>query len=99
MRVKIGLLLAVGVLAAFAMTARAEVKPQKEQPQATLEFERKPDVIYRRKFGTALTMDVFTPKKTPNGVSVIFVISGGFVSSHDRLSDLPAHPLFNIREL
>ncbi|HMC63643.1 MAG TPA: alpha/beta hydrolase, partial [Gemmataceae bacterium] len=30
---------------------------------------------------------------------VIFVISGGFVSSHDRLSDLPAHPLFNIREL
>ena len=30
-------------------------------------FDRKEDVIYGRKFGTALTMDVFTPKKTPRG--------------------------------
>ena len=30
-------------------------------------FDRKEDVIYGRKFGTALTMDVFTPKKNANG--------------------------------
>ena len=30
-------------------------------------FDRKEDVIYVRKFGTALTMDVFTPKEKSNG--------------------------------
>ena len=30
-------------------------------------FDRKEDVIYGRKFGTALTMDVFTPRKDANG--------------------------------
>ena len=30
-------------------------------------FDRKEDVIYGRKFGTALTMDVFTPKSKSNG--------------------------------
>jgi acetyl esterase/lipase len=40
------------------------------------------DVIYGRKYGIALTMDVFTPKKA-NGAAVVFVISGGWQSSHD----------------
>ena len=43
-------------------------------------------MIYGRKFGTALTMDVFTPKKNAKGVGVIMVISGGFVSSHESIS-------------
>ena len=38
--------------------------------------KRTEDVVYGRKFGTALTMDVFTPAK-PNGVGLIFVVSGG----------------------
>lgn len=45
------------------------------------EFTRTQDVIYGRKAGLALTMDVFTPKKEPNGRAVIFVISGGWFSS------------------
>lgn len=49
-------------------------------------FTRKEDVIYGRKFGTALTMDVFTPKKDANGAAVIVVISGGWFSSHDGIT-------------
>jgi acetyl esterase/lipase len=52
----------------------------------TATFDRKEDVIYGRKFGTALTMDVFTPKEKPNGLGVIFVVSGGWFSSHDGIS-------------
>src|SRR5262245_49608073 len=42
---------------------------------------RKEDVIYGRKYGTALTLDVFTPSK-PNGRGVIWVVSGGWFSDH-----------------
>src|SRR4029077_734547 len=45
-------------------------------------FTRQEDVIYGRKFGTALTMDVFTPRKEANGAAVIFAVSGGWFSSH-----------------
>jgi len=48
-------------------------------------FDRKQDVIYGRKFGTALTMDVFTPKKDAKGIGVVLVVSGGFFSSHDAI--------------
>jgi len=43
------------------------------------------DVIYGRKYGTALTMDVFSPKQGANGAAVILCISGGWVSDHDRI--------------
>jgi acetyl esterase/lipase len=49
-------------------------------------FDRKRDVIYGRKFGTALTMDVFTPKEKANGAGVIVVISGGWFSSVDNIN-------------
>ncbi len=45
-------------------------------------FTRREDVIYGRKFGTALTLDVFTPKEKPNGAAVIAVVSGGWFSDH-----------------
>src|SRR5439155_13935395 len=45
------------------------------------------EVIYGRKFGTALTMDVLTPKKDANGAGVIVVISGGWYSGHERIND------------
>lgn len=45
-------------------------------------YNRKEDVIYHRKFGTALTMDVFTPTRNPNGAGVIFAVSGGWFSDH-----------------
>ena len=43
-------------------------------------FTRQEDVIYGRKFGTALTMDVFTPKQGANGAAVVFAVSGGWFS-------------------
>ena len=56
------------VLFASVSAARDEAKP-----------ERTRDVIYGRKHGLALTMDVFTPKK-PNGFGVVAVVSGGWFS-------------------
>jgi len=41
-------------------------------------LERTEDVIYGRKSGAALTMDVFTPPK-PNGLGVVHVVSGGWI--------------------
>ncbi|MDB6059488.1 MAG: Prolyl oligopeptidase family protein [Verrucomicrobiales bacterium] len=52
--------------------------------QAETKFKRKQDVIYGRKFGTALTMDVFTPEK-PNGYGIIWVVSGGWFSAHEAI--------------
>jgi acetyl esterase/lipase len=49
-------------------------------------FDRKEDVVYGRKSGTALTMDVFTPKEHPNGLGVIFAVSGGWFSSHEGIN-------------
>ncbi|HEV8606689.1 MAG TPA: prolyl oligopeptidase family serine peptidase [Tepidisphaeraceae bacterium] len=41
--------------------------------------ERIHDVIYGRKFGMALTMDILKPAK-PNGIGVVVMLSGGFSS-------------------
>ena len=46
---------------------------------------RTEDVIYGRKFGTALTLDVFAPKQS-NGAAIIFVVSGGWFSAHDAIN-------------
>jgi acetyl esterase/lipase len=43
-------------------------------------FTRTQDVIYGRKAGLALTMDVFAPKEKANGLGLIFVVSGGWRS-------------------
>jgi acetyl esterase/lipase len=50
------------------------------------------DVIYGRKDGTALTMDIFTPKKNASGAAVIWVISGGWFSSHAQILPGGAEP-------
>lgn len=53
-------------------------------------FKRTEDVVYGRKYGTALTLDVFTPNaaagKQPNGAAVVFVVSGGYFSSHEAIN-------------
>ena len=49
-------------------------------------FTRVEDVIYGRKYGTALTLDVFKPRKESNGLGVILVVSGGWVSSHEGIN-------------
>ncbi len=49
-------------------------------------YTHKADVVYGRKHGMALTMDVFTPKENANGAAIIWVVSGGWVSNHDIIS-------------
>jgi acetyl esterase/lipase len=42
---------------------------------------RTEDVVYGRKFGVALTLDVITPEK-PNGFGIVYLVSGGWVSGY-----------------
>ncbi len=55
-------------------------------------FQRTEDVIYGRKFGTALTLDVFRPE-TANGFGILFMVSGGFFSSHEAINAGAYKPL------
>jgi acetyl esterase/lipase len=80
-------LLAVLVsISAAIQTAQAADEPT---------FTRTEDVIYGRKYGTALTMDVFRPKKDSNGAGVVMIVSGGFYSSHEAISPAFAKPLLD----
>jgi acetyl esterase/lipase len=49
-------------------------------------YDRKEDVVYGRKYGMALTMDVFTPRSNANGAAVIWVVSGGWFSDHGAIN-------------
>ena len=69
------LLALIGVFGQLGLSARPGLA------QAKPEFSRTEDVIYGRKFGMALTMDVFRPEK-PNGHGIIFVVCGGWFSAH-----------------
>lgn len=51
-----------------------------------------PDVVYGHKDGMALTFDVFQPNDKPNGVGVLFMVSGGWVSTWTEPKNLT--PLF-----
>src|ERR1019366_4262439 len=59
-------------------TGRAEAQEQS--------YTRVKDVIYGRKFGTALTMDVFTPKQDANGAAIVLVVSGGWYSDSQTIN-------------
>src|SRR5262245_61510534 len=57
-------------------------------------YTRTRDVIYGRKHGMALTLDVFTPKEKANGAGIIWVVSGGWVSAHQIAEpSLPFSPI------
>jgi acetyl esterase/lipase len=83
-RLVLAILLACTLLGPAAFTRAAD------EPN----YARK-EVIYGRKFGTALTMDVFTPKKDANGAGVIVVVSGGWFSSHDSINPGLAQPFLD----
>jgi acetyl esterase/lipase len=76
--------------ALLALTAFVPPAALRAADEAT--FTRKEDVIYGRKYGTALTMDVFTPKKGANGAGVILAVSGGWYSDHAMIAG--AVPLY-----
>ena len=50
------------------------------------DFTRTEDVIYGRKSGTALTLDVIQPAKAANGYGIIYMVSGGWFSSHEAVN-------------
>ena len=91
--------IALGVRAGADDGSRVKAKVAIQAPIAaqTAEpsFARKEDVIYGRKYGIALTMDVFTPKKDVNGAAIVFVVSGGFFSSHEAIGPGLARPFLN----
>ena len=49
-------------------------------------FRRTEDVIYGRKFGSTLTMDVFQPKGPSNGLGIVNVVSGGWYSAREMIN-------------
>jgi acetyl esterase/lipase len=57
--------------------------------QSLPDFHRIEDVIYGRKAGMALTLDVFQPA-TPNGYGVVFVVDGAWFSAHDPKPNMPS---------
>ena len=60
---------------------------------ADASYTRQEDVIYGRKHGTALTMDVFTPKQRANGAAVVDCVSGGWFSAHRAINPGLIRPL------
>src|SRR2546421_6686717 len=55
------------------------------------DWARARDVIYGRKYGLALTMDVFTPKQA-NGAGLVFVVSGGWFSDPRAINSVFVEP-------
>ena len=49
-------------------------------------FSRQGEVIYGRKHGLAMTMDIFSPSTGANGVGVIAAVSGGWFSGQATIA-------------
>ena len=77
------LLLALVLFAWAALGSRAADQPA-----------RVSDVIYRKKHGVALTMDVLKPAK-PNGIGVLWMVSGGWFSSHEAMNPAMVKPFLD----
>jgi acetyl esterase/lipase len=60
-----------------------------------LNFTHKEDVVYGRKHGTALTLDVFAPKQNATRVGIILVVSGGWFSAHEAINPSFFKPLLD----
>lgn len=81
------------VLAALLFTIAPHTQAQDATVAESPAIERM-EVIYGRKYGVALTMDVFTPAK-PNGIGAIFVVSGGWFSAHEAINQAFIQPLLD----
>lgn len=66
-----------------------------DAPTTAVAFDRKEDVVYGRKHGIALTLDVFTPTSGAKGKGVILVVSGGWFSAHAAISKAMIQPMLN----
>jgi hypothetical protein len=91
------------VLAALLTCACAASAPGLEgAPEAARQPSVTTDVVYGRKDGLALTLDVYRPAH-PNGAGVISIVSGGWQSSVELGGLLAAyrsyHPTFASRSV
>jgi len=77
----------IGLFVPSRTSARDEVASgcAPGEPSGKADYTRTEDVIYGRKFGMALTMDVFEPAQK-NGFGVIFLVNGAWYSSHDPVT-------------
>ena len=81
-------LFCVGILLTLLAT------PLPAQAPSDMPFTRIEDVIYGRKFGTALTLDVFQPKQS-NGYGIALMVSGGWFSAHEAIRSATFQPFLN----
>lgn len=65
-----------------------------EEAATAVPYSRSEDVVYGRRDGTALTMDVFRPEHA-NGLGIIQVICGGYLSSHADIHPRSFQELLN----
>jgi acetyl esterase/lipase len=68
----------IGKLAVVCVVLVAGPAVRAEERSA---YTRTADVVYGKKYGMALTLDVFTPKQNANGAGVLAVVSGGYFSN------------------
>jgi acetyl esterase/lipase len=83
MLTRLTLAILLAALAPSALMAQDKKEPKKEVP-----YTRTEDVIYGRKYGLAMTLDVFQPKEKANGAGVIFCVSGGWFSSKESINPM-----------
>ena len=74
---------------------KAKAEPTASAPATAAAYDRNQDVVYGRKHGTALTLDVFTPKAGAKGKGVILVVSGGWFSAHAAIDPAMIQPMLN----
>ena len=78
---------------AWMIAGNAATTPSVRAQEAS--YDRQEDVIYGRKHGTALTLDVFRPRENANGIGLIWVVSGGWFSSHEAIGPTLVQPLLD----
>ncbi len=73
----------LALFAAALLLAAAAAQPK--EPKKEPAYARTENVIYGRKYGLAMTLDVFAPKDKDkaNGAGVIFCVSGGWFSARE----------------
>ena len=94
--VRVNVMRNLSILALLAAALLPSLNPASAQEAARplagfpadLSVKRTTDVIYGKKIGVALTMDVFQPKEKSNAAAVIFVVSGGWVSDNQALNNI-----------
>src|SRR5438309_1378068 len=71
------------ILAGAALCLIGSLESRTDAQTIGAKAARQSDVIYGRKFGLALTMEVFTPASR-NGLGVVWVVSSSGISSREQ---------------